>query len=757
MPKTRRFILLISFLLLLIALLTVGRWGVGRAFPQMSGVLELDGLQGQVEIRRDAAGVPHIYASTLHDVYMAQGALHAQERLWQMDLQRRVGLGRVSDLLGESTVEIDQFFRTIGTHIAAEQDLEAMLPRDYPIEAREALEAYSKGVNAYMATVPVLPLEYQLLGAEWPPWTPLDTLASAKMMQWGLSGDWEEELFRAGLMQHLGAEESALLLDDAALVGITMTHSIGSPNLDLKTLSAMLEPLGVPLSSRAGHGGSNAWVVSADFSRKGRAILANDTHLGIGMPDLWYEVGLHTPQMEVIGASVPGIPAIIIGHNKQMAWGMTHLASDTQDLFIERLNDAQDAYEWHAGRELGQIKMKPLTVRQETIQVKDGADIVLEVKESHHGPLLNQVIEGLDVPIALQWHARQTPTHLIESILGINFAQNREQFVQASQLWTSPAQTMLYADYADYADYNEGQIGRVVTGELPIRRAAGGLLPQPGWTGEWEWQGIVPTDALPQEWNPTTGQLVSANQPPFPDDFPYYVGRSWAEASRIKRIEHLLAEHHVITRSRMRAIQQDVFSLPAQQMVPLLLQLESDHIITQRAQAQLAEWNHQMDGELPGAAIYAVTRTFVLQELLTDEFSTEKIGRDLFKEYLNHDYNHTVLLLTLLEQPQHPLWDDTRTPQVEQRDDILLRALEQMTDWLGRRFGDVPHEWFWKRLHIATFEHPLATNPLLKHVFNYESYVNGDGSTVNVSPYSLNHDYRTRHLGTYRQVIEIGE
>ncbi len=747
MPKTRHFTLLALFILLFIALLPVGRWGVGHAFPQISGELELDGLQGEVEIRQDAAGVAHIYASTLHDVYMAQGALHAQERLWEMDLQRRVGLGQVSGLLGESTVKIDQFFRTIGTHIAAEQDLEVMKSRDYPIEAREALDAYSKGVNAYVATLPLLPLEYQLLGAEWQPWTPLDTLASVKMMQWGLSGDWEEELFRAELMQHLGAEQSALLLGDTTLVGAT-AHAIGSPNLDLKTLSAMLEPLGVPLSSRVGHGGSNAWAISGDVSHTGRAILANDTHLGIGMPDLWYEMGLHTPQMDVIGASVPGIPAIMIGHNGHIAWGMTHLASDTQDLFIERLNDAQDAYESRG--DLGQIKMKPLTIRQEMIQVKDGAEVRVEVKESHHGPLLNEVIEGLNVPIALQWHARQTPTHLMEGILGINFAQTKQQFIESSKLWASPAQTMLYAD-------DEGQIGRIVTGELPIRQVAGGMLPQPGWTGEWEWQGIVPAEALPQEWNPANGRLISANQHPFPDDFPYYVGSNWSKSARLQRIETLLSEQNRFTLDEMQAIQQDVLSLPAQKMVPLLIQLESDDIITQRAQAQLAEWSYQMDGELPGAAIYAVTRSIVWQELLTDEFGEDKIGRDLFDEYLNHDYNHSLLLSQLLEQPQHPLWNDTRTPQVEERDDILLRALEQMTEWLGRRFGDVPHEWFWKRLHIATFEHPLATNQLLKRVFNYESYVNGDDSTINISPYSLNDDYRTRHFGIYRQVIEMGE
>ncbi|MGB0386959.1 MAG: penicillin acylase family protein, partial [Ardenticatenaceae bacterium] len=772
----RYFFLLGVFFLLVISPLAGGRWWITRAFPQTSGTLQLDGLDGVVEIRRDEGGVPHIYATTLHDLYFAQGVVHAQDRLWQMDFQRRAGLGRLSELFGEQTIEADRFVRTIGTHLSAQQDWEALKgqARGTPIEAQAVLEAYAEGVNAYMGTrdtplelgglqTPLLelPLEYQLLDVGWEAWEPVHSLAWGKMMQWELSGNWEEELLRARLIERVGAEDMGLLLGDRAVVGTNVSRNIGSPNLE--ALAAILKPVGINLSNSVGARGSNSWAVAGTRTETGRPILANDPHLGAGMPSVWYEVGLHAPGIDLVGASWPGGPMVVIGHNAHLAWGLTNLGTDTQDLFIERLNPAGDAYQWKG-------QMVPLTVRREVIEVKDGQEVVVEVKETRHGPLINEVLEGLEVPIAFQWGATAAPSHLVEAILGLNFAQNREQSLAALRLWDSPPQNVIIAD-------KQGDIAYVATGDLPIRPAAGGMLPQPGWDGEWEWQGMVPFDELPQQWNPAQGIIVTANQNPFGHDFPYYTGTGWAEASRTRRITAQLSHKTPLTLDDIAAIQRDMTSLPAQQLVPLLLNLSSDDIIVQRAQEQLSQWRdeYQMAGELPGAAIYVVTRGFVLRDLLRDELGADEMGSQLLDEYLSYYDDHTVLLSQLLDEPTHPLWDDIRTPQQESRDDILLRALEEMTDWLGRRFGDVPHEWFWKRLHTVTFEHPIArsfahrgrdaSSPILStnlnanytyYIFNRVTDTGGDGSTVNATAFSYAHDYAATSIPTYRQIVDVG-
>jgi penicillin amidase len=721
--------LLVVVLLLAAVAFGMGRWWVGRAFPQTSGTLQLAGLDGPVEVRRDEWGVPHLYATTLHDLYFAQGVVHAQDRLWQMDFQRRVGLGRLSELLGEPTIETDRFLRTIGTHRAAQQDYDALSD-----EAKAVLQAYADGVNAYASTHPVLPLEYQLLQAEWEPWQPVHTLAWAKMMQWDLSSNWSEELFRPRLVEQVGPERAALLLRDGTQVGAPLTHSIGEP--DLAALEATLRCANLGSGSNAGRG-SNAWVVSGQNTATGRPLLENDPHLGPGMPSIWYEIGLHAPGMDVVGASLPGAPAVIIGHNANIAWGVTTLPLDTQDLFIERLSEDGTRYEWQ-GEQLS------LTTRQETIRVNGGEAVTFEVRESRHGPLLNDVVEGLEMPLAFYWRATAEPTHLFEAVLGLNHAADRDDFLAALEQWDSPPQNFVYADVS-------GTIGYVAAGELPIRPAAGGVLPQPGWTGEWEWQGTVPLGEMPQQWNPPEGYLVTANDNPFPEDFPYYTGTDWAAPYRATRIRQMIEASDALTPDDFQTMQRDVTSLPAPKLVPLLVALPTADIVVQRAQEQLSTWNFQLEGDLPGAGIYEVTYGFVVRHLLADE-----LGDDLLESYLGYTQDHLLLVSELLDEPDHALWDDTRTPEQERRDDILLRALLDANEWLGRRFGSVPHEWFWNRLHTVTFDHPIGEVEPLDRIFNRTLEASGDRTTVNAIGFTYSEGYEANNVPSYRQIVDVG-
>jgi penicillin G amidase len=655
-----------------------------------------------------------------------------------MDFQRRVGLGRLSELLGEPTLEIDRFLRTIGTAEAARQDLDVVSP-----EGREALQAYADGVNAFMATNPPLPLEYRLLGAEWEPWEPLHTLAWGKMMQWDLSYNWGEELLRARLVERVGPEATALLLGDGTVVGAHASASIGNP--DLSALAAAMDRVGLNLLSDGAGRGSNAWVVAGTRTATGRPILANDPHLSPGIPSIWYQIGLHAPGMDVVGASLPGAPAVVIGHNGHITWGVTTLGIDSQDLYIERLDERGEQYEW-------QGEMLPLALRQELIRVNDGEDVLLEVRETRHGPLINDVIDGFAEPVSFRWRAAAEPTHLIDAVLELNDATNREEFLDALRLWDSPPQNFVYAD-------REGNTGYVAAGEIPVRPAEGGLLPQPGWTGEWEWQGVVPFEERPQVWNPDAGFLVTANERPFPDDYPYYTGSSWATRYRAERIGELLAGGEALALQDMQAIQGDLYSRRAEQLVPLLIAVPSDNIIVQRAQEQLDEWNRQVEGRLPGAGIFQVTHGFIVRELLADVLGDDEAGRALLEDYLGQNHKHLSLVSRLAEEPDHPLWNDTRTPERETRDDILHRALLEMADWLGRRYGDVPHEWFWDNLHYAPFDHPLGSVRVLEPLFNRRvASIGGDRTTVNANGFSYGGEsYAADNVPSYRQVIDVGE
>ncbi|MCB0078247.1 MAG: penicillin acylase family protein [Anaerolineales bacterium] len=746
----RRRLLYLALIVVVLLLLLLGgaRWWVGRAFPQIDGTLALAGLDGEVEIRRDEWGVPHIYASTLHDAFFAQGVVHAQDRLWQMDFQRRVGLGQLSEMLGDAAVDTDRFLRTIGTHRAAQQDWEAVTG-----DARVALEAYAEGVNAYLATDPPLPLEYTLLQLdEVAPWEPVHSLAWAKMMQWDLSDNWSEELLRLRMSAALGAETTARLLQDGTIVG--------SNELPMLTDSAT--SLTLPRWLQGGarrERGSNAWAISADRTASGRPILENDPHMTPAMPSPWYLVGLHAPGLEVAGGSLPGTPAVVIGHNADVAWGVTTLYIDSQDLFVERLSDDGTAYEF-------QGEMRPVVERTETINIKGGEPLTFTVRETQHGPLINEVVDGLQQPVAFQWWATQQPTHLFQAVMGLQQATSTDVALSALEMWDSPPQNIMLAD-------RQGRIAFQAAGALPIRPAGGGVLPQPGWTGEWEWQGTVPYDEMPRLVDPPEGYLVTANDNPFPADFPYYTGTGWAAPFRRDRIRTMIDSFgNEITLEQMRQIQADLTSRPAEQLVPYFLDVTVDDEIVRRAQEQLGEWNFTLDPELPAAGIYELLYGFTLRNLLADDFGDDRPAADAFglgqrrdatleptllDDYLGYYQDHARLLLSLMERPNDPLWDDGGTTEVEDRDAILRRAWLETTDWLGRQFGDVPHEWFWKRLHPLTFGHPMGSVDALAPLLNRTVAVGGDRSTPNANGFTYGADgFVVDNTPSLRFIADVG-
>jgi penicillin amidase len=744
----RLALLLFGLLALVLVLLALSAlFLVRRPWPQTTGTLTVPGLTAPVQVRRDAWGIPHIYAQNEPDLYLAQGYIHAQDRLWQMEFQRRVGQGRLSEILGESALGSDTFQRTLGTNRAAIADL-----ANLPPATRALLDAYTTGVNSYLANQGSnLPLEFTILGYRPEPWRPEDSVVWSKMLQWDQSTNWNQELLRARLVQQLDAERAAQLLPspgaDTPLIvpsGTQSYRSLGTPSV--ASLRTALDRYGLIFDGSELSLGSNSWVVGSAKSATGHPLLANDPHLSIGLPSKWYLNGLHAPGLNVVGASLAGVPGVLIGHNQQLGWGLTTLAADIQDLYLERLNP-QNPNEYEVDG-----TYQPFTIIREEIRVKDRAEPVrLDVRLTRHGPLLNDVVAGLDQPVALRWLATARPSTLIASGLQLAKATDWQSFTDALRLWDVPMMNFVYAD-------TQGNIGYYGAGLVPIRAQGNGTLPAPGWDSSHEWTGFVPFDQLPQAFNPPEGYIATANNRPIGDDYPFHLGSTWAAPLRQQRIVSQLNASAKLTPEDMQALQADATSLTAAALVPLLTAIPTDNIIIQRAQAQMLEWHQrspdQLDPALPGAGIFEVSYRHLVEQIVADE-----LGPALTADYLARGDDHHQFITNLLAQsPQSPWWDDVTTPDRETRDTIIRRTLEAMALDLGRHYGDVPHEWWWGRMHTATFIHqPLGhTQPLARLLNRTLGGVPGNKQTIYATGYNYARGYQVTTLPSYRQVLDVG-
>jgi penicillin amidase len=712
----------------------IGYLVVRRTFPQVNGSLQVAGIQDRVEIYRDQWGVPHIFAHNEHDVFFAQGYVHAQDRLWQMEFSRRVGAGRLSEVLGEAALKNDRFLRTIGLHRAAEADLQVL-----PTEVVDLLQAYADGVNAFISMRGSrLPLEFILLGFKPEPWTPTDSLAWGKVMCMNLGGNWENELLRAKLIAGLGEDKVRDLVprypDEGPFIIPPEAKSYG--RLDTSILSAYREVKelagiwGQPL-------GSNNWVVDGSKTATGRPILANDPHLSIQMPSIWYEIHLLSDKLDVVGFSFPGVPGVIIGHNRHIAWGMTNVGPDVQDLYVEKINpDNPDQYEFEG-------RWEDMTIIREEIKVK-GRDEpeVLTVRLTRHGPIMTPVVPEAEEQLALRWTALEGG-QLFRSVYMLDQARNWEEFREALRYFQAPSQNLVYADV-------EGNIGYQMPGDIPIRAKGEGLVPVPGWTGEYEWTGYIPFEELPYVYNPPTHYVVTANHKVVPDDYPYLISHEWAEPFRAQRIIDLLQAQDQLTADDFRDIQADTYSIPAAVLTPYILELGPEGWLQERAFKLLEGWDFRLESSSAAAGVMEVMLWRLLANTFGDELQNAGIEE---KEFLGFPAS----LLNIIADRDNPWFDDLRTVEVEDRDDILRRSAQETVDFLGRRFGDQPRDWAWGRLHQAAFAHPLGSVNPLHLLFNRGPVpARGSGDTVDAAGYKRG-DFSVRSLASLRQIVDVGE
>jgi penicillin amidase len=753
MSRTAKVILvfIIIVLALAIGLLVGGYLTARQQFPTTSGTLAAPGLQQPVEVYRDSWGIPHLYAANEHDLFFAQGFIHAQDRFWQMEFWRRIGAGRLSEILGPSALEDDRFIRTLGWHRVAAQELEALSGED-----RDALQAYADGVNTYVsANRGKLGLEFVLLGLtgvsfEPEPWTPLNTLTWGKVMAWDLGGNRSDELLRAHLAAALGDSAVRVFYPDYP----ADYPVIVSQTLNPASLAAVPDQILHPLAFGQGSGiGSNSWVVAGSRTDTGMPYLANDPHLGIQMPSIWYEIGLHCTEpgpacrYDLVGASFAGAPGVIIGHNARIAWGETNLGPDVQDLFIERLNpDNPMQYEYQGAWQDMEL------ITEEIAVAGEDKPVTLLVRQTRHGPIINDVLGGPEddwyygwQPLALSWTALQ-PGTLIPSMLRLDRAGNWEEFREALRYWDIASQNFVYADV-------DGNIGYQASGRIPQRAAGDGTMPVPGWTGEHEWTGFIPFDSLPTSFNPEKGYISTANNAVVGESYPYLLTKDWDPGYRALRLDEALANDGSLTRDEIQLLQGDSLSTWTRQVLPYVLALNPEDPILFQAIGQLRAWDGNATRDSSPAALFEVFRLHLAQRTFEDE-----MGEKLFEKAIGQSM---VALLNLLEDPSSAWFDDRRTPEVEDREMILLLALADAVDELMESQGEDMTGWRWGDLHRATFENQsLGQSGIapIERIFNRGPVeVDGLGDTLNATSYDLAEPFDVNWVPSYRQIIDLAD
>jgi penicillin G amidase len=701
-------------------------WLVYRPLPQLNGNVLLPGLQSEVTVERDRWGVPHIRANSVEDLAEAQGYVVAQDRLWQMDLLRRVARGQLSEILGKTTLPIDKDFRTLGFGRAADRDL-GLMDKD----SRVTLEAYARGVNRFIEQHgQPLPLEFTLLRYKPQPWQATDSLAITGYMYRTLTNTWGEELDRATVEARVGPERAKELFSPEA----SMDHFvIGDPNVpndgsqrtrvqtdqgdddddtepdtvikastgngdkpgrfpDLTSaLATDVRDSLLDIQQEIRHGlGSNNWVVNGAHTATGKPLLANDTHLELNLPPIWYEVHVTAPGWNVKGFTLPGAPLVIIGHNDRIAWGFTNNGADVQDLYIETFNPAApDEYRVRGAWTKAQVY-------DETIRVKDAPDEHWTVTVTRHGPVMRR--DG-DKGYALRWTATE-PGGLANSYNGMGKARNWEEFRSAMKRVWGPAQNAVYADV-------DGNIGYVMAARVPIRKKGRGEIPVPGDTDDYEWTGYLPFEQLPQALNPDSGLIVTANARVVGPSYKPYLTDRWEEPYRTARIYELLRDKAGLRPEDMLKVQTDTYSYPhaflADQLSDAALTSQPKDDRAKKLIQGLKDWNGIADADSPEVSFLEETRRAAIVLLLEPY---------LGKETGTYSWRRTTFLQRILtERPAKWLPVGFKT-----YDELLLAAADRAVAQLAQLSNKSRTEdWAWKQFDALDMVHPLGRTGFLKH------------------------------------------
>jgi penicillin amidase len=702
-----------------------------RAMAFVDGELQVPGLQQPVRIERDPHGIPTIKAQNQHDLLFALGMVHAQDRLWQLETHRRIGAGRLAEAFGEAALPSDKFLRALGVRRAAA----AQWARAKP-ESRAAVQAYTDGINAVIGTqVHARPPEMLILGLPLQPWDPVDSLAWSIMMSYDLGANWTNELLRLRLALRLPVQRINELMppypgekplptaDYAALFrALKLDSGTATAALDqtLERLVASAPPSGIEGM------GSNNWVIAGSHTTTGAPLLANDPHLKLTAPALWYFVRLEAPGIKLAGASMPALPLVVLGQSEHLAWGFTNTGPDVQDLYIERVHPAD------ANQVQTPEGWTPLKTFAEVIKVRGQPDVTLTVRESRHGPVISDAGLADDLlgnksrtayAIAMRWTALDPDVDAMGTALAMNRATDVASFIEAAKGWVAPMQNMVVADRA-------GHIGYIAPGRVPLRKPTNdllGLVPAPGWDARYDWAGWLQVDALPQERDPERGWIATANQRVVQADYPHYLTSEWEPPYRQQRIEQLLGAKPKHSIDDLAAMQADVKSLAALEMLPWLQRAQSDHALAAAAKQALEGFDGTMAADKAAPLILWAWQRQLVQRMFADELGPvfeRAIATRTFRDALRQ----------VLETDNAWWCDDKTTAATETCAQQIDAAFGAALDELQQAQGSDVSRWQWGRAHQARSEHrPFSRVKLLARWFELRTPVGGDSHTINVA------------------------
>jgi penicillin G amidase len=701
------------------------------SLPQLDGRIAVRGLAGTTRIERDADGVPLIVAGSDEDAAFGLGFVHAQDRLFQMELQRRYGAGRLAEIFGEQALATDRQMRVLGLYRVAEAEFAVLSPA-----VRRGLEAYAAGVNAFLASRSgALPPEFLLLRVTPEPWRPADSLVWGKLMDLELAGNYRGELLRARLARTQSAEDLAFLFPEYPKAAPTTLAEWAEiyRQLPLDRLYAATPAVIGPRYA------SNNWVVDGAHSESGKPLLANDPHLAFGAPGFWYLARLRTPEGEIAGGTVAGTPLVLIGHNDRIAWGFTTTGSDVEDLFVEKIDPAD------LGRYLTPEGSAAFTTRSETIAVRDAAPVSLTVRTTRHGPVLSDALPEGNVAsgyvLALAAPFLEAEDRSAEALWGVNRARDWAGFRAALENFVGPQQNIVYADVG-------GTIGFIAPGRVPIRKAGNGWLPVPGWTGEYDWSGFIPFAELPQATNPAAGWLFSANNKIVPDSYRHFLSRDWDLPNRAERIAELLAATPRQSPAASATMQADTLSLMARRLVPLMTRIAPANARAREAVDRLRAWDFRMDADKVEPLLFTAWLRQFAHDLLF-----ARLGADAADYW---DLRPQVMEAVLTRRPdwcadpQHP--DETC-------DARLAAALDRALSRLRVDYGPDMAQWRWGRAHVAQFPNPVWRRVLvLSDWFEVAIATPGGYDTLNRGPSTIRdelHPFEHRFGAGLRMIVDL--
>jgi len=733
--------LLVLLIVILIAALLFVRHLSHRAVPDYNKDLSLKGLHAPVDVYRDSFAIPHVYALNEHDLYLVTGYLLAEDRLWQMDMLRRVTEGRLSEIFGEKFVDTDMLLRALRFTEKSEQILAGSDEK-----CLEAINAFAEGINQYIkANERRLPPEFAILKYRPETWKPVNSLNMIGYMAWDLKAGWSEILLQ-DIRNVVDSVRYGQLLPDlqrpqpAVFPGSSPLGISGIPGPDMLLNTRLLKDLGVDILEA-----SNNWVVSGTKSKTGMPLLANDMHLGLNIPGIWYQMHQVVPgKLNVTGVVLPGSPLVICGHNDSIAWGMTNTYVDNLDFYEEKINPADSGqYEFNG-------QWKNFELKKVIIRTSGKNEVEKTLRFTHRGPVVSSFRHITGRTVSMHWAGAEKSDEF-RTVMMLNRANNWKDFTEALRTFTSISQNIAYAD-------KKGNIGLYCAAGVPVRNRdiPFGILP--GHTDGYDWQGYVPFEELPHLFNPATGYVASANNRTAPDNYPHHIGSWYSLPSRYERISELLSQKSVLTVEDFKTMQLDHYSKLAEKymavFLPVLANSKKWNEVEKQALILLQEWDFFMDKEKSAPAIFETLYLHFIRCVFADELG------QIFENFNGVTSMSRNATDQLIERKDSPWFDNVSTSEItETIDSMVVCAYAEAISVLSGRLGGDPGTWEWGSIHELNLAHPLSSVRILDRVFNLNrGPFRVDGSFHTVSPYSYNPNdpYDSDHGSSHRHIFDAG-